>query len=114
MSQRIAREQKTIAVMMAIYCRDHHHPDSDLCADCIKLLDYAERRLESCPFESEKPACNHCSVHCYSKSMRIQVQDVMRYAGPRMLLKHPLLSMLHLIDNFRKVPKLAIRKKNNS
>jgi hypothetical protein len=27
---------------------------------------------------------------------------VMRYAGPRMLLSHPFLALLHLIDGLRK------------
>ncbi|MCG7955581.1 MAG: nitrous oxide-stimulated promoter family protein, partial [Candidatus Thiodiazotropha endolucinida] len=38
-------------------------------------------------------------------------QDVMRYAGPRMLLRHPLLSLYHLLDKFRKVPQLPKGKK---
>ncbi|MCG7870967.1 MAG: nitrous oxide-stimulated promoter family protein [Candidatus Thiodiazotropha lotti] len=111
MSRRIKREQQTIGAMMVIYCRDTHGSDGSLCEACEKLLDYAERRLESCPFEDQKPACNHCTVHCYSKQMRTQVQDVMRYAGPRMLLRHPLLSLYHLLDKFRKVPQLPKAKK---
>ncbi len=31
----------------------------------------------------------------------------MRYSGPRMLFRHPLLSLYHLIDKFRKSPKLG-------
>ncbi|MES9862577.1 MAG: nitrous oxide-stimulated promoter family protein [Candidatus Thiodiazotropha sp. LLP2] len=114
MSPRIKREQKTIAAMMVIYCRDYHHSNGKLCSECENLLDYAERRLESCPFKSEKPACNHCTVHCYSKQMRTRVQDVMRYAGPRMLFRHPLMSLFHLMDKFRKAPQLSVRKKNES
>lgn len=98
--------------MMAIYCRDHHAQDDLLCERCEKLLDYAKRRLESCPFEAQKPACNHCTVHCYSEQMRDQVQQVMRYAGPRMLHRHPILSLYHLIDKARRVPQLPLRKKN--
>lgn len=29
----------------------------------------------------------------------------MRHAGPRMLLHHPILTMLHLLDGFRKPPR---------
>jgi predicted amidophosphoribosyltransferase len=111
MKQRINREQKTIRAMMVIYCREKHNPKETLCGSCEKLLDYAERRLDSCPFGEQKPACNHCAVHCYSKTMRTQVQEVMRYAGPRMLLRHPLLSLYHLLDKFRKVPRLPKAKK---
>ncbi|MCU7924178.1 MAG: nitrous oxide-stimulated promoter family protein [Candidatus Thiodiazotropha sp. (ex Dulcina madagascariensis)] len=105
-NNRIRREQQTIAAMMAIYCADHHQTRGVLCETCAHLLDYARRRLDSCPFQSEKPACNHCTVHCYSKEMRGRVQDVMRYAGPRMTFRHPVLSLYHLYDKFRKEPEL--------
>lgn len=93
--------------MMAIYCHDHHHPEGGLCDACRQLMDYADRRLDTCPFQETKPACNHCKVHCYSRDMRERVQNVMRYAGPKMLLRHPLLSVYHLLDKLRKVPELT-------
>ncbi|MCU7841115.1 MAG: nitrous oxide-stimulated promoter family protein [Candidatus Thiodiazotropha sp. (ex Troendleina suluensis)] len=108
---RIKREQQTIAAMMVIFCTDHHHTNGVLCGECSQLLDYARRRLDTCPFQEEKPACNHCTVHCYSKDMRERVQQVMRYAGPRMMLRHPILSFYHLLDKFREVPELSKPKK---
>lgn len=108
--QRLEREQKTIAAMLAIYCRDHHGGRRELCEDCAGLLDYARRRLERCPFQEEKPACNRCEVHCYSAGRRERVRAVMRYAGPRMILPHPILSLWHLIDTRRLVPRLKRRK----
>lgn len=97
--------------MMQIFCRDHHSPESNLCRDCEQLLTYASQRLQICPFQEEKPACNRCEVHCYSATQRERVKAVMRYAGPRMLLRHPLLSVLHLFDKRRPIPKLTPRKK---
>jgi hypothetical protein len=102
---RIRREQRTIGAMLTIYCRDHHG-DSPLCEDCRNLLDYAHGRLNICPFGEEKPACNHCQVHCYSTLMRERVKQVMRYAGPRMLTRHPVLALFHILDKLRKVPSL--------
>ena len=100
---RIRREQQTIGVMLAIYCRDHHRPQvGHLCPECENLLDYARRRLEVCPFHEDKPACNRCQVHCYSTTMRERITRVMRYAGPRMLLRHPVLSLLHLLNGRRR------------
>ena len=90
--------------MLQIYCRDLHHTGGGLCDECCQLLDYAWRRLASCPFQEEKPACNHCRVHCYSKDKRTKVQTVMRYAGPRMIWHHPLLAIGHMIDGMRKEP----------
>ncbi len=95
--------------MTRIYCRDHHGNSRALCGECAALLDYAERRLDGCPFQEEKPACNLCQVHCYSTKMRERVKDVMRYAGPRMLLRHPVLSLYHLLDKRRPPPSLPNR-----
>lgn len=110
---RIRREQKTIAAMMRLWCRDRHpaaaRDDEGLCADCRTLLDYAWQRLDNCPFRGGKPACNRCEVHCYGVTMRERIRAVMRWAGPRMLLPHPWLSLLHLFDNRREPPRLAPR-----
>ncbi|NBC15449.1 MAG: nitrous oxide-stimulated promoter family protein [Gammaproteobacteria bacterium] len=109
---RLRREQRTIAAMLRIYCRHHHGIRDGLCNDCAGLHAYAEQRLGACPFQAEKPACNHCEVHCYSARMRERVRAVMRYAGPRMLLRHPWLAIRHLLDERRPVPSLAPRKTN--
>jgi hypothetical protein len=37
-------------------------------------------------------------VHCYRAQQRERIRRVMRYSGPRMLLAHPLLALLHLLD----------------
>ena len=105
--KRLARERRTMAAMMAIYCRDHHGHRDRLCDDCNQLLSYADQRLANCPFGEDKPACNHCQVHCYSATQRERVKAVMRYAGPRMLWRHPLLSLYHLLDKRREAPDLA-------
>ncbi|MBT3206248.1 MAG: nitrous oxide-stimulated promoter family protein [Gammaproteobacteria bacterium] len=107
---RVDREKKTIDVMVRIYCHDHHKTSDDLCADCLTLQDYAHSRLDACPFDDEKPACNKCAVHCYSSKMREQVRKIMRYSGPRMILKHPLLSLLHLLDLIGEAPQLKKRR----
>jgi hypothetical protein len=101
-SCRIGREKRTIAAMLRIYCTAQHGGGPDLCGDCKQLRAYAHKRLENCPFQEFKPACNHCRVHCYSKVMRDKVKGVMRHSGPRMLWKHPLLSFWHLLDTFVK------------
>ncbi len=105
---RLSREWKTIAAMVHCYCEDHHDPQSGLCPECQELLDYATVRLERCRFGEEKPTCAKCPVHCYQRNRREQVKVVMRYAGPRMIWKHPLLSLRHWIDSWRKVPSLQV------
>lgn len=95
---RLQRERRTIRIMIEIYCRDHHHPAEVLCADCQQLARYATQRIEKCPFQADKPTCARCPIHCYKPGMREQVRQVMRYAGPRVVMTHPVLAMLHFVD----------------
>lgn len=112
---RRAREVKTIAAMLGMYCRAHGHaPDTGLCTSCKELLDYATRRLEHCIFGDAKPTCTNCLVHCYSANLREQMRTAMRWAGPRMLRRHPLLGILHLLDGRRPAPCLPEKPRKNS
>ena len=61
-------------------------------------------RLDKCPFLEGKTTCANCPVHCYKSDMREKVREVMRYSGPRMTLRHPILAVFHLIDGLRKEP----------
>lgn len=104
---RRAREFRTIAAMLRMYCRAHHGARGRaLCPDCAALHDYAHRRLARCVFGEAKPTCATCTVHCYKPAMRNQVRRVMRWAGPRMLWRHPLLAIRHLIAERRPAPVL--------
>jgi len=102
---RIEREKKTIRHMIEIHCRGRHDTSGALCADCRQLMDYAMRRIDGCPYRDGKPACGRCPVHCYAPAMREQVRAVMRYAGPRMLIFHPILAVMHFADELGKAPK---------
>ena len=97
----LERERQTISKMVGIYCKAHHGSDG-LCKDCSVFMDYAEVRLAKCPFGEDKPTCSHCPVHCYKADYRDQVKAIMRYAGPRMLFRHPVLTVAHYIDGLRK------------
>ena len=100
---RLARERKTVHVMIGIYCRANHD-SKELCAKCSELRDYTDRALERCPYHEGKPTCANCPIHCYSKPMRERVKVVMRYSGPRMLLRHPILAIRHKIDGRKQTP----------
>lgn len=102
-----ARESKTIAAMLQMYCRAHHQVEEGaLCRDCTALHDYAHRRIARCVFGETKPTCANCTVHCYKPAMRERVRQVMRWAGPHMLWRHPVLTVRHLIDGRRPAPVL--------
>ncbi len=100
---RLTREARTIEAMIYLYCRDRHETRVGLCPECQELLDYARQRLDKCPFGEGKTTCANCRVHCYKPAMRERVRVVMRYAGPRMLARHPVLAVRHLLDGRRKV-----------
>ncbi len=105
------REKRTMAAMVAIYCEGNHQGAEHLCAECQSLLDYAVHRLACCPFQADKPVCANCAIHCYKQDMREKVRHVMRYAGPRMMLRHPALALGHLLD--KRKPKPAIKKRKS-
>lgn len=111
----LRREYRTIRSMMFIWCQDRHGRDvrrQGLCAECGDLLTYAGQRLLKCPYGEDKPACTKCPVHCYKRTQREQVRAVMRYAGPRMLWRHPLQALLHVVDKLRNVEHpLTMRRK---
>ncbi|EGA70720.1 hypothetical protein VISI1226_01305 [Vibrio sinaloensis DSM 21326] len=106
-------EHKTVAAMLAIYCRDKHGTRGSLCQACRELLAYAEVRLDRCPYGQTKPTCNKCPIHCYKPEPKALMRDVMRYAGPRMLLPHPILSMRHLILERKTVPEKPPKNASN-
>ncbi len=96
------REEKTIEAMATMYCRRHHGSTKEICTDCRELLDYARERLERCRFREAKPTCARCPVHCYSPAIRERVRDVMRFAGPRMTWRHPVLAFFHFLRGLRR------------
>ena len=115
MPDRIADEKKVVALMIRMYCRRHcrqqgHNGKTDqinrtdtslLCPECATLLDYALRRLDSCRFGNGKPSCRKCPVHCYRADMRERIRTVMRWAGPRMIFRHPIAATRHLLRELR-------------
>ena len=110
-----ARELKTIEAMMRIYCRGHRHArenDARLCAECAALFEYAARRTQRCVFGDAKPTCANCLVHCYSAEMRERVRGVMRWAGPRMIFRHPILAIRHQLDGRRPSPMLPAKQRS--
>jgi len=104
---RIAREMKTLNIIIATFC-EYSHPslpknENHLCVGCTELLAFAYSRLDRCPFRHEKPACARCYLHCYRCDLPKQalIRRAMRIGGPRLLLRHPVLFLLHLADALR-------------
>ena len=112
---RLTREARTIEAMIQITCHAKHDTRRELCPECQELLDYALLRLEKCPFQELKSTCVTCQVHCYRAEMRERIREVMRYAGPHMVYRHPYLAFMHLVvDSRREAPELPKRRDNAS
>lgn len=93
----IITEHRTLEAMIRIYCHGHHGRRSGLCHECRELLEYAAMRLEKCPFQEHKPKCSQCPAHCYKPDMRSRIRVVMRYAGPRLFFRHPVVWGTHYL-----------------
>lgn len=113
-NRRLARERQTVVAMIRIYCRDRHRTRGELCAECGRLHDYAMGRLDRCPFGEDKPTCAQCPVHCYQPALRERIREVMRYAGPRMLWRHPWLAICHLLEGRKPAPSAVPRKRKDT
>lgn len=98
---KIAQDKVTIKKMVTLYCNHKHDSKDGLCQDCRNLLEYAWERLESCKHSQNKPTCGKCPIHCYKPDMRERVRNVMRYAGSRMIIYHPLDALKHIFHSLK-------------
>ncbi|MHA0858305.1 nitrous oxide-stimulated promoter family protein [Paenibacillus sp. CMAA1364] len=108
---RITREKDIVSIMVHKYCTGQKHSGYDkgkdganrLCPSCKDLLQYAHTRLSRCQFGENKTTCGRCPIHCYKPQRRVEIKEVMRYAGPRMLWTHPIESLRHALDGKMKL-----------
>lgn len=45
-----------------------------------------------------KTLCSNCKVHCYKPEMREKIRAVMRFSGPRMMFRHPVTAVCHVLE----------------
>ena len=107
--KRIAREKLTVQTMIEMYCSGHHKRESAMCNECQTLYAYATLKIDKCPFQQAKPVCINCAIHCYQNIERDQIKRVMQFSGPRMLIRHPTLALLHMIDRFQCSGRLRVQ-----
>ena len=105
-ARRREREKLVVSQMIAIYCAGHH-PAADrtarglcgepVCPECADLDRFAVLRTERCRKMETKTSCKNCEHHCYPPKMEERIRQVMRYAGPRMLYRHPVAAIRHML-----------------
>ncbi|HCM89632.1 MULTISPECIES: nitrous oxide-stimulated promoter family protein [Vagococcus] len=96
---KISFEKKTVKAMIEIYYKRYQDETHQIEKDDVES--YAMARLNYCRFGEEKPTCKVCPVHCYKKSYKDKMQQIMRYSGPRMLIYHPVMSVEHFMKEWR-------------
>lgn len=107
-------EAVVVTELIQLYCHDKHKGRSknanNMCSECQALDAYAQSRIRQCPFMTSKTFCSNCKVHCYDPEEREAIRQVMHYAGPRLLLKHPIIVIHHMWLEF--LEKRALKKEN--
>lgn len=93
----VQKEKEIVTEMINLYCH-RKHKSNNLCKECQALKSYALTRLSLCRFGEEKSACSYCRIHCYKPKYREDMKTVMRYAGPWMMVYHPIYSVKHLLN----------------
>ncbi len=92
------REKAVVLEMIVLYCRKQHGRKNGLCPECEALAAYAGQRSDKCPFMETKTFCSNCKVHCYKPDMRGKIRAVMRFSGPRMIFRHPVMAVRHVLE----------------
>lgn len=103
---RRVREMRVVSQMVALYCAGNHdaqartrtaHCGEAVCDQCAAVDAYAVARTQGCRKMGEKTSCEACGNHCYKPEERERIREVMRYAGPRMMTRHPIAALRHLL-----------------
>jgi len=114
LDRRIARDLKTLARFIQLYCNDMHadqprqpvtmrtHDVKEiagreivLCPSCTKLLQHGFTKRTHCTMDP-KPTCKNCPKHCYAHTYREQIRQVMRHSGNKMLYRGRIDYLFHI------------------
>jgi len=115
MAKSIESDVQTLATFIETYCHGNHSDAAKrlptlrpqelallgdklpfLCEECHKLLTHAVVKRSHCPMDP-KPACKHCSNHCYAPVYRQKIREVMKYSGRKLVLSGRVDYLLHLL-----------------
>ena len=88
---RLFREFLTVSSMIELYCK-HHHQHPTLCNDCLTLMALCKHAYEA-----------HLQTKRFkAEQQRQQIREVIKWAGPRLFFKHPLLTCYFFIRRLLK------------
>ena len=101
-------EQKDRAILEAIgtiYCRAHHaecaQDAAGLCPECREVVETTLAKAQTCPY-GHSGNCQDCDTQCQRGTSKQRVKAMMRYAAPRMVYRHPLMTLSYVSKKFKK------------
>ncbi len=103
MEMQLRRDKKHMISekMIKMYCKYNHSKSTELCYDCIDLMEYSKFRTSKCPYIGITLFCVNCPTPCYKVDYKEVMRKVMKYSGPRFLFKHPIYTISHVISDYR-------------
>lgn len=93
------KDRATMEAIGAIYCRGNHDAaargDDAMCAWCREAIEDTLERALACP-HGHKHNCEDCETHCQRGEAQQNIKVIMRYAAPRMVVRHPVMTFGYL------------------
>ena len=94
-----AHDLKTLEAIGRIYCSAHHdsaeHDEAGLCPSCREAVSATFERASNCP-NHQTGNCEDCEIKCQRGDAQARIRQIMRYSAPRMLFRHPLMTLEYL------------------
>jgi Nitrous oxide-stimulated promoter len=94
------KDIRLIGAFVEVYCDGKHGAverslfslpaglgERRLCSECADFMTYAINKRMKCPLEAEKPTCKRCRIHCYAKTQRERVREIMAYSGRKLMMR---------------------------
>ena len=87
-----------------------------LCPECLDLVKESAKHTNRCRHLAYKTFCHHCPTPCYAQSAREKIRPIMRYSGPRIMTRHPVLGVQYMVLTARhaRIIKRYERKNNQT
>ena len=89
--------------MIKIFCKGNHPDDnsnnsSNLCNMCHDMEKYIHNRIDYC--KQNNFFCAYCDNKCHPMDKSDYLKKIMRYSGPRILKKYPIMSIKHFLKKY--------------
>lgn len=99
-----AKDRATMEAIGSIYCHGNHDDSSRaggiMCSECREAIETTLKRAELCPHGHEGN-CEDCDTHCQRGEEQQNIKRIMRYAAPRMAIRHPFMTLTYLRKKLR-------------